>query len=93
MEEIKTVKDIALYIIRINDKYSGDLLQLLPEELLQRKVSKPINGNVILEIVRTINEIRFEKEDLLMLPISAEGAKNIDIGTRFLFSVAAFISH
>ena len=94
MEEIRTVEDAASHIVKMNSPlYSKDLLQLLPEELLQRKVSKPIDDSAIHEIVRKIDEIRYEKEVLSMLPINTEDTKNIEIETKFLFSVAAFIAH
>ena len=93
MEEIKKVKGAALHVIRENNPYSRYLLQLLPAELLQRKFDELIDDSERQEIVRAIDEIRYEKEVLSMLPINTEDTKNIEIGIKFLSNIAQFIVH
>lgn len=108
--ELGTVKEIAEWIIEINTPYyAEDLLKLIPEELLNKRLTDENLG----ETMRQVDAIRFKKKDELKSKIKSDEMAEILVGVitnypnailpieleikmrkiKFLFNVAATIIH
>lgn len=108
--ELGTVKEIAEWIIEINTPYyAEDLLKLIPEELLNKRLT----DENLDETMRQVDAIRFKKEDELKSKIKTDEMTKILVGIiinypneilpkelemkrreiKFIFNVAATIIH